>query len=96
MRHFSAKSAFAHAPSTLSHICGLSTFVTAAALIVTAASAAEGCNPPCPKGYVCAFKDANGGNGETVCKKPILVPDCTDPLCGLDNGRKRPGSFQAK
>ena len=75
-----------------------SALVAAAALISTstAATAAEVCNPPCPKGQVCAFKDARGGNGETVCKTPITI-DCpnNDPLCGAKN-TKGPGSLRAK
>jgi hypothetical protein len=59
--------------------------VAGAALISAHATAAEGCDPPCPKGQVCAFKDARGGNGATVCKTPIRIecPNNDDPLCGL-------------
>jgi hypothetical protein len=56
--------------------------VAGVALISTHVTAAEGCDPPCPKGQVCAFKDARGGNGATVCKTPITI-ECHDPLCGL-------------
>ena len=73
----------------------LTALVVGAASISTAATAAEGCDPPCPKGQICAFKDARGGGGATVCKTPILVPDCNDPLCGLKN-TKGPSSLRAK
>jgi hypothetical protein len=64
--------------------------------ISSAATAAEGCDPPCPKGQVCAFKDAKGGHGETVCKTPITI-DCpnNDPLCGIKH-TKGPTSLRAR
>ena len=73
-----------------------SALVAGTALISTAATAAENCDPPCPKGQVCAFKNAKGGHGETVCKTPITY-DCpnNDPLCGLKN-TKGPSSLRAK
>jgi hypothetical protein len=73
----------------------LSALVAGTASISTTATAAEGCNPPCPKGQVCAFKDARGGGGEVVCKTPITY-DCpnNDPLCGAKN--KGPSSLRAK
>jgi hypothetical protein len=72
-----------------------SALVAGAALISTAVTAAEGCNPPCPKGQVCAFKNAKGGHGEVVCKTPITY-DCpnNDPLCGANP--KAPMSLRAK
>ncbi|NPU13498.1 hypothetical protein HL666_22270 [Bradyrhizobium sp. 83002] len=75
----------------------LAALVAGAASASTAARAAEGCNPPCPKGQVCAFKDARGGNGETVCKTPIKIecPNNNDPLCGLKN-TTGPSSLRAK
>ena len=72
----------------------LSALVAGVASIPTAATAATGCGP-CPKGYICAFKDAEGPGDQVVCKKPILVPDCTDPLCGITN-KKGPQSLRAK
>jgi hypothetical protein len=83
MKHLSAVGAFK-----------LSILVAAAALITTAATAAPICNPPCPNGKVCAWKDANGGGGATVCKTPIIIECTNDPLCGL-KGRRRPGSLRA-
>ena len=73
-----------------------SALVAGGASISTIAAAAEGCNPPCPKGQVCAFKNAKGGHGETVCKTPITY-DCpnNDPLCGANN-TKGPTSLRAK
>ncbi|MGJ5175805.1 hypothetical protein ACQR16_17890 [Bradyrhizobium oligotrophicum] len=70
--------------------------VTGLASMSTAATAAEGCDPPCPKGQVCAFKNARGGNGETVCKTPITI-DCpnNDPLCGLKKP-KGPSSLRVR
>lgn len=64
--------------------------MSAALTLSVPGRAAEGCNPPCPKGQVCAFKDARGGKGAVVCKTPIKI-DCptNDPLCGADNKRKR-------
>lgn len=73
----------------------LTALAAGAASISTTATAAEGCNPPCPKGQVCAFKDARGGGGAVVCKTPIIVPNCTDPLCGISN-TKGPQSLRAK
>ena len=76
-------------------LANLALAVSASVLIATAATAAPTCTPACPKGQVCAWKDANGGGGQTVCKTPIILPNCgNDPLCGLDHGRKRRGSFQ--
>ena len=74
----------------------LAALAAGAALTSTAATAAEGCDPPCPKGQVCAFKDARGGNGAVVCKTPITI-DCpnNDPLCGAKN-TKGPSSLRAK
>jgi len=74
----------------------LATLAAAAASISTAATAAEACDPPCPKGQVCAFKNARGGNGEMVCKTPIIINCPTDdPLCGLKN-RTGPSSLRVR
>jgi len=74
----------------------LATLVAGAASMSTAATAAEGCDPRCPAGQVCAFKNARGGNGEMVCKTPIIINCPTDdPLCGLKN-KKGPSSLRIK
>ena len=72
----------------------LSTLVAGGASISTAATAATGC-PPCPKGWICAYKDAEGPGDQVVCKKPIIIPDCKDSLCGISN-TKGPQSLRAK
>lgn len=85
-------SALIRTPVTALKLSGL---VAGAALISTTATAAAICDPPCPKGQVCAFKDARGGNGATVCKTPITIECTNNPLCGLKNA-KGPSSLRAK
>jgi hypothetical protein len=93
MKHRLAKTARVFSALILNPVGAfkLSILVAGTILVSTAAPAAEVCNPPCPKGQVCAFKDAKGGGGATVCKTPITIECTNDPLCGL-KGRKRPGS----
>ena len=53
----------------ISILCTLSSLAFAP---IAAASAI--CDPPCPAGQVCKWKDASGGGGATVCSSDIITP----------------------
>lgn len=69
---------------------------SAQSTLQTSPTAGPVCSPPCPAGQICKW--AASGNGATICSSDIIVfdPDCKDPLCGLDNRRKRKGPSSFK